>query len=96
MTGIRFGEENDELIGMEVVDAKKGGSILSVCEGGYGKRTPLEEYKTQSRGGKGIYTIKVSDRNGPVVGIMQVDDKDYLMLVTSGGKSRVFLSTKLV
>jgi DNA gyrase subunit A len=61
-------------------------TILSVCEGGYGKRTPLEEYRTQSRGGKGIFTIKVTERNGPVVGILQVDENDDLMVMTSSGK----------
>ncbi len=85
VTGIRFSEDDDMVIGLAVVD-ESGGSILSVCEGGYGKRTPLEEYRVQSRGGKGIYTIKVSERNGPVVGILQVQDQDDLMLVTSAGK----------
>lgn len=83
VTGIRF-EEADEVIGMEVLSGNS--TILSVCENGYGKRTPLEEYRTQSRGGKGIYTIKVTDRNGPVVGILQVEEKDDLMIMTSSGK----------
>lgn len=82
--GIKFSEKEDKVIGLEVVQGE--GAILSVCENGYGKRTPLEEYRVQSRGGKGIYTIKVTERNGPVVGIMQVSDQDDLMLVTSGGK----------
>ena len=84
VTGIRFGEEDDEVIGLEVVTGD--GSILSVCQNGYGKRTPVEEYRRQSRGGKGIYTIKVTDRNGPVVGLMQVSDEDQLMVLTSVGK----------
>jgi len=84
VTGIRFSEEEDQVIGMEVLVGNS--TVLSVCEGGYGKRTPLEEYRPQSRGGKGIYTIKVTDRNGPVVGIMQVGEDDDLMIMTSSGK----------
>ena len=76
--------EPDRVIGMEIIQGRS--TILSVCEGGYGKRTPLEEYRTQSRGGKGIFTIKVTERNGPVVGIMQVDENDDLMVMTSSGK----------
>lgn len=83
VTGIRF-EDGDTVIGMEVLSGNS--TILSVCENGYGKRTPLEEYRTQSRGGKGIYTIKVTDRNGPVVGILQVEESDDLMIMTSSGK----------
>ena len=84
VTGIRFSEEQDVVIGMEVLQAE--GSVLSVCENGYGKRSPLDEYRIQSRGGKGIYTIKVTERNGPVVGIVQVQDTDHLMVMTSAGK----------
>jgi DNA gyrase subunit A len=84
VTGIKFSEENDEVIGLEVVNNKD--AILSVCENGYGKRTPIEEYRIQTRAGKGIYTIKVTERNGPVVGIMQVADDDHLMVMTSAGK----------
>lgn len=84
VTGIKFSEEADEVIGLEVVNNKD--AILSVCENGYGKRTPIEEYRIQTRAGKGIYTIKVTERNGPVVGIMQVADDDHLMVMTSAGK----------
>jgi DNA gyrase subunit A len=87
VTGIRFSEAEDRVIGLEVIKTNEEGStILSVCENGYGKRTPLEEYRLQSRGGKGIYTIKVTERNGPVVGICQVSERDDLMIMTSAGK----------
>jgi DNA gyrase subunit A len=76
--------EPDRVIGMEVI--RGNSTILSVCENGYGKRTPLEEYRVQSRGGKGIFTIKVTERNGLVVGILQVDENDDLMVMTSSGK----------
>src|SRR5690606_19547953 len=77
-------EGRDYVVGMEVI--RGNSTILSVCENGYGKRTPLEEYRVQSRGGKGIYTIKVTERNGAVVGILQVDEGDDLMVMTSSGK----------
>ena len=60
--------------------------MLSVTEQGYGKRTELEEYRVQSRGGIGIINIQTSDRNGKVVGIAQVSDDDELMLITQQGK----------
>ena len=84
VTGIRFGEEEDRVIGFEVV--KSDNAVLSVCENGYGKRTPLEDYRITTRGGKGIFTIKVTERNGPVVGIMQVAEDDDLMVMTSSNK----------
>jgi DNA gyrase subunit A len=60
--------------------------MLTVTERGYGKRTELEEYRVQSRGGIGIINIQTSDRNGKVVGITHVTDDDELMLITQQGK----------
>lgn len=85
VTGVRFGEE-DAVIGIEVLKTDSDSSILSVCENGFGKRSPLSEYRIQSRGGKGIYTIKVTERNGPVIGICQVSERDHIMIMTSSGK----------
>jgi len=93
VTGVRFSEEGDLVIGLEVI--RGNASILSVCEKGYGKRTPLEEYRSQTRGGKGIYTIKVTERNGPVVGIMQVEEDDDLMVMTSAGKVMRFTVSEI-
>lgn len=84
VTGIRFSEDADFVIGMEIVMGES--AILSVCENGFGKRTPLKEYRRQTRGGKGIYTIKVTERNGPVIGICQVNEEDHLMVMTSKNK----------
>lgn len=78
------GPGEDRVVGMEVL--RSHSTVMSVCENGYGKRSPLEEYRVQGRGGKGIYTIKVTERNGAVVGIMQVDDNEDLMVMTSSGK----------
>jgi DNA gyrase subunit A len=76
--------KGDEVVGMDVLSGDA--PVLTVTERGYGKRSALDEYRVQSRGGAGIITIKTSDRNGPVVGIRQVTDVDDLMIVTDGGK----------
>jgi DNA gyrase subunit A len=81
--GIRM-EPGDEVVGMEVLD--EGAAILTVTENGYGKRTRTGEYRIQGRGGKGILTIKTSERNGPVVYAYQVTDQDQLMIITEQGK----------
>src|SRR5690606_31183793 len=62
------------------------GDVLTLCENGYGKRTPVSEYRTQSRAGLGLITIKVTDRNGPVVGNVLVGPGDQIIVVTSRGK----------
>jgi DNA gyrase subunit A len=76
--------QDDEVVAMEVLTP--GGTILTVTEQGYGKRTELDEYRVQSRGGVGIINIQTSDRNGQVVGIIQVSDDDEIMLITQQGK----------
>ncbi len=60
--------------------------ILTICANGYGKRTAISDYRSQSRAGKGLITIKVNERNGPVVSNLMVKDDFQLMLVTDGGK----------
>jgi len=76
--------ENDEVVAMEVLEP--GGTILSVTEKGYGKRTELDEYRVQSRGGLGIINIQTSERNGKVVGMTQDHDEDEQMVITEQGK----------
>jgi len=76
--------DDDSVVAMEVL--VPGGTILSVTERGYGKRTELDEYRVQSRGGIGIINIQTSDRNGKVVGVAQVSDDAELMLITQQGK----------
>jgi DNA gyrase subunit A len=76
--------DDDEVVGMDVL--APGGTILSVTEQGYGKRTELEEYRVQSRGGIGIINIQTSERNGKVIGVVQVSNDDELMLITQQGK----------
>jgi DNA gyrase subunit A len=64
----------------------KGSLILSVTEGGYGKRTPADEYRLTNRGGKGVINVKTTERNGKVVGIAQVTEKSEVMLISQYGK----------
>jgi DNA gyrase subunit A len=77
-------EADDEVVSVDVVDADA--TLLAVAEKGYGKRTAMDEYRIQSRGGKGIITMRVTDRIGQVVGVRMVKDEDDLMLITDAGK----------
>ena len=77
--------DGDSVVAMEVLTP--GGSILTVTEQGYGKRTELDEYRIQTRGGFGTINIQTSDRNGVVIGIAQVSEPDELMLITQQGKT---------
>ncbi|MFH1356379.1 MAG: DNA gyrase subunit A [bacterium] len=75
---------DDIVVGMDVVEPGK--TILTISERGYGKRTHLDEYRKQSRGGSGILTLKVTDKNGKVVTATEVSEEDHLMLISNGGK----------
>ena len=79
-------EPGDEVIGMETITPDSTTAILTVTEGGYGKRTPVNEYRVQGRGGKGIISVKTTERNGPAVGFLQVRDEDEIMLMAAQGK----------
>ncbi len=79
--GIRMPEE-DSLIGLIVVGE---GTILSATKNGYGKRTNPEDYPTKGRGGMGVIDIKTTERNGPVIGAVQVGEDDEIMLITDAG-----------
>ena len=80
--GIRLAKD-DYVIGMVVV--KRDSTILVVTENGYGKRTNIDDYRITNRGGKGVINVKTSDRNGEVVAIKEVLDKDELILITKRG-----------
>ncbi|MCH7598996.1 MAG: DNA gyrase subunit A [Myxococcales bacterium] len=75
---------SDKVVGMEILSPDA--TIFTVTKNGYGKRTPLDDYRVQKRGGQGIIAIRTNLRNGEVVGIEQVVETDELMLITSGGK----------
>ncbi len=80
--GIRLSGD-DYVIGACI--AKEGSRLLVVCENGYGKKTDLSEYKVQNRGGKGVYTYKITEKTGKAAGIATVTDDDDIMLITSEG-----------
>ncbi|MFT5807530.1 MAG: DNA gyrase subunit A [Moritella dasanensis] len=84
-TGVRGIKLEGEQKVVSLIVPKNHGAILTATENGYGKRTALEEYPAKSRGTKGVVSIKVSERNGKVVGATQVLDGDELMLITNGG-----------
>jgi len=77
-------DAGDEVVSLDLVEP--GATLLAVSENGYGKRTEMEEYRLTRRGGKGIITMKTTDKTGRVVGVRMVTDDDQIMLVTSGGK----------
>ena len=77
-------DPDDTVVSMEILSP--GATILTVAEGGYGKRTELDEYRLTSRGGKGIITMKTTDKTGRVVGVQQVGEDDQLMLISNKGK----------
>src|SRR5437762_5632414 len=77
-------ERGDEVVALSVVDSKA--TLLVAGEHGIGKRTSFEEYRKQSRGGKGIITMKTTEKTGAVVGALTVNDADEIMLITVGGQ----------
>ncbi|MCK4621855.1 MAG: DNA gyrase subunit A [Desulfuromonadales bacterium] len=79
-------EGDDVVIGLQSVTDNTALALVTVTENGYGKRTDIAEYRVQSRGGKGVITIKTSERNGKVVAIKMVDEDSDLMFITDRGK----------
>ena len=77
-------EEGDYLVGMEVVE--KQGLMLSISENGYGKRTPIEDYRLTARGRKGVINMKTTPKIGRVVGILPVKEESELMIITKQGQ----------
>jgi DNA gyrase subunit A len=80
--GLRLGGTDDEVIALSI---PSGELLLIATENGYGKRTPLEDFPVQGRGGQGVIAVQTSDRNGKVVGALQVSEEDEIMLISSGG-----------
>jgi DNA gyrase subunit A len=79
-------QENDWIVSMEILEKDDEKLLLTVTEKGFGKRTSLTEYRLQNRGGKGIINIRTGERNGHVVGSVQVADDDKVMLITNTGR----------
>jgi DNA gyrase subunit A len=82
--------KGDRVVGMALTDGK--GALLTVAEHGFGKRTPMTQYRVTGRGGKGIANLKVTDKTGPVVAVLRVDEADEVMLTTAKG---IFLRSKV-
>ncbi|MEW6274192.1 MAG: DNA gyrase subunit A [Bacillota bacterium] len=76
-------QEDDEVIGVDLV--REGAGVLTVTENGYGKRTPIEEYRLTARGGKGIINMKVTPKNGFVIGLQLIGKNEEIMLVSREG-----------
>ncbi len=74
---------DDAVVGMDIVE--EGADLLVISEKGYGKRTPVDEYRVQSRGGKGIITSKITNKTGHAVGMKVVKDNDEIMLINLSG-----------
>ena len=81
--GIKLGSEKDRLVGMLVV--RREGTVLVATEKGMGKRTDVIQYRTQTRGGKGVMTMRCTDKTGKMVNIMEVVDSDDLIIITDSG-----------
>ena len=82
--GIRL-EEGDYVVSM-IKTSDENDMVLSVMEGGFGKRTAVEEYRTQGRGGKGVINVKTTEKNGKVVAIMRVQEDSDVLVMTANGK----------
>jgi DNA gyrase subunit A len=78
--------DGDRMVGMVTFERTSNAALVTVCERGYGKRTLLGDYPTKNRGGKGVITIKTSDRNGKVAAVRIVSDDDHLILISDKGK----------
>lgn len=82
--GIKLGDE-DKVIGMESIIAGANATLLAITEHGFGKRTDLDEYRVQNRGGRGVITYKVTQKTGKLVGIRVTDDSNDIMMITDTG-----------
>ncbi len=78
-------EENDEVIGMIVVNDLENDTVLVVSEKGYGKRTAVEDYRITNRGGKGVITLNITEKTGNLIAIQNVTDEDGLMIINKSG-----------
>jgi DNA gyrase subunit A len=86
VAGIEVDDQSDEVVGMVCVHAEdKSRTVLVVSEKGYGKRTPVDEYRITNRGGKGVKTINVTDKTGKLVGILDVGEQEDLMITCVSG-----------
>lgn len=78
-------EDGDNLIGMLTIEPDEQNEILVVSENGYGKRTDIDDYRVQSRSGKGVKTIQITEKTGKLISIQSVSDQNDLMIITRSG-----------
>jgi DNA gyrase subunit A len=79
-------DDDDELVDMVVIKNTHEATVLAISENGYGKRSLVDDYREQSRGGKGVITLKVTPKTGSLVALKEVSDTDDLMIITERGK----------
>ncbi len=84
--GIQINPKKDEVVGMVVVRNTHEATVLAISEKGYGKRSQVDDYREQSRGGKGVITLKITPKTGNLIALKEVSDKDDLMIITENGK----------
>jgi len=82
--GITLADEQDEVVGLISIDDPET-TVLVVSENGYGKRTDIDDYRVTNRGGKGVKTLNITEKTGPLVAIKGVTDKDDLMIINRSG-----------
>ena len=77
--------DDDEVIGMETITENKDNTLLAITENGFGKRTELDEYRVQTRGGKGVITYKITSKTGDIVGVRIANENQDVMMITDKG-----------
>jgi DNA gyrase subunit A len=84
--GINLDSKKDEMVDMVVVKSTREATVLAISENGYGKRSLVEDYREQTRGGKGVITMKITPKTGNLISLKEVSDNDDLMVITQRGK----------
>ena len=83
--GMTLDDEQDEVVGMVVVNSESADNVMVVSENGYGKRSELDGYRITNRGGKGVKTLNITEKTGKLVAILKVNDDDDLMIINKSG-----------
>ncbi len=83
--GMTLGDGNDEVVGMITMTGAPDETVMVVSQNGYGKRSPLEDYRVTNRGGKGVKTLNITDKTGDLVAIKNVNDSNDLMIINQSG-----------
>ena len=87
MRGMKLADDKDEVVGMVTLEGEETANtqVLVVSEKGYGKRSPVDDYRITNRGGKGVKTIQITDKTGPLIAIKSVKEDDQLMIINRSG-----------